>query len=89
MKRRWFGAGAVVVLLVVIGLGVHASVADHSAGSPNAERAAALNAAHQVQRTVKGAFLVATYPATPSPDRHRGRHLGGAVPDRRVIRRRR
>jgi hypothetical protein len=58
-RAVWFVVGAVVVL-VVVGAGAWA-VRARTHRSADTERAAAMKAAHSVQRTVTGTFLVATY----------------------------
>jgi hypothetical protein len=57
-RIRWVVVG-VVVALVLVGAG--AALARHRDVTVDAERAAALKAAHQVQASVHGTFLVATY----------------------------
>lgn len=83
MNGRWVGVGAAVVLLLVVGLVVHVYVADYGTGSPDAERAAALKAAHQVQATVHGTFLVATY--RPNAGAHGPSNTGRSCFGRTVL----
>jgi hypothetical protein len=86
MTGRGVGVSAAVVLLLT-GCGVHRSVADDGASTPDPERAAALRAAHQVQATVHGQFLVATYrpnAGTRGPS-NTGHHCSGRTVQVRLL----
>jgi hypothetical protein len=85
MKGRWAGPRA-AVLFVVTGLaavscGVRHDTA-HTAAPQDPERAAAMKAAHQVQSTVRGHFLVATY--RPNAGLHGPSNTGHACRTRTV-----
>lgn len=83
MKGRWIGVGAAIAVVLLLGLGVHVYVSAYGTGSSDAERIAALKAAHQVQATVHGAFLVATY--RPNAGSHEPSNTGHACFGRTVL----
>ena len=57
MKGRWVCIGiTAVVCMLLVAMVVHVYIRAHGTGSSDAERVAAVKAAHQVQATIHGKF---------------------------------